>query len=159
MIDQAQVRRQAQVDAVGLAGKAQGADLLVFLPVVEGVDVTAVGQAFDLDAITRAANGGNIYYRCYATRDGAIAIGALSASLRAKVPAVEPAGTWPTREHARKVLMLVGCVQPAMAPNINAATARVLDRLGIALVEAAGRARNPGFLHLATLTAGDACPA
>ena len=32
-------------------------------------------------------------------------------------------------------------------------------RLLAALVEAAGRARNPGFLHLATLTAGDACPA
>ncbi len=34
--------------------------------------------------------------------------------------------------------MLAGCVQPAMSPNINAATARVLDRLGIATVEAAG---------------------
>ena len=32
-------------------------------------------------------------------------------------------------------------------------------RLLAALVEAAKRARNPGFLHLATLTAGDACPA
>ncbi len=36
------------------------------------------------------------------------------------------------REHTqRKVLLLAGCVQPAMAPNINAATARVLDALGI----------------------------
>ena len=57
--------------------------------------------------------------------------GLLPASLRAKVPAVEPAGTWPTREHARKVLMLVGCVQPAMMPGINSATARVLDAAGI----------------------------
>ena len=38
---------------------------------------------------------------------------------------------WPTREHARKVLMLAGCVQPSMAPNINSATARVLDAAGI----------------------------
>ena len=38
---------------------------------------------------------------------------------------------WPTREHARKVLMLLGCVQPAMMPNINSATARVLDAAGI----------------------------
>jgi len=30
---------------------------------------------------------------------------------------------------------LAGCVQPALAPNINAATARVLDRLGIELFE------------------------
>ena len=32
--------------------------------------------------------------------------------------------------------MLAGCVQPAMAPNINDAAVRVLDRLGIALIEA-----------------------
>ena len=57
--------------------------------------------------------------------------GLLPASLRAKVPAPEPAGAWPTREHARKVLMLVGCVQPAMMPGINSATARVLDAAGI----------------------------
>ena len=39
-------------------------------------------------------------------------------------------GLWPQRTHARKVLMLMGCVQPAMKPNINAATARVLDLAG-----------------------------
>jgi len=54
-------------------------------------------------------------------------------ALKNKVPA--PAGAhahrWPTREHARKVLMLTGCVQPAMMPNINSATARVLDAAGI----------------------------
>jgi glycolate oxidase iron-sulfur subunit len=33
------------------------------------------------------------------------------------------------------MLALAGCVQPALAPNINAATARVLDRLGIELFE------------------------
>jgi glycolate oxidase iron-sulfur subunit len=57
----------------------------------------------------------------------------LPASLKNKVPA--PAGKrsrqWPTREHPRKVLMLLGCVQPAMMPNINSATARVLDAAGI----------------------------
>ncbi|MFP8835125.1 glycolate oxidase subunit GlcF [Hydrogenophaga sp. XSHU_21] len=57
--------------------------------------------------------------------------GLLPASLKAKVPAPRPAGNWPTRTHARRVLMLAGCVQPAMAPNINAATARVLDAAGI----------------------------
>ena len=41
---------------------------------------------------------------------------------------------WPTRTHARKVLMLAGCVQPAMMPNINRATARVLDAAGIQTV-------------------------
>jgi glycolate oxidase iron-sulfur subunit len=34
------------------------------------------------------------------------------------------------------MLVLDGCVQPAMAPNINAATARVLDALGVQLVVA-----------------------
>ncbi|WP_027994850.1 glycolate oxidase subunit GlcF [Simplicispira psychrophila] len=55
----------------------------------------------------------------------------LPASVRAKVPAPEPAGVWPTRSHARKVLLLAGCVQPSMAPGINSATARVLDAAGI----------------------------
>src|ERR1700728_2161567 len=42
------------------------------------------------------------------------------------------------REHARKVLLLGGCVQPAMRPQINAATVRVLDAAGIQAVFAAG---------------------
>lgn len=36
------------------------------------------------------------------------------------------------------MLALAGCVQPALAPAINAAAARVLDRSGISLVEAPG---------------------
>jgi glycolate oxidase iron-sulfur subunit len=55
----------------------------------------------------------------------------LPASLKAKVPARQDAGVWPSRTHARKVLMLAGCVQPAMMPNINSATARVLDAAGL----------------------------
>jgi glycolate oxidase iron-sulfur subunit len=55
----------------------------------------------------------------------------LPAALKNKVPAKQNAGVWPKREHARKVLMLTGCVQPAMMPNINSATARVLDAAGI----------------------------
>jgi len=62
------------------------------------------------------------------------------AKLRDKVPAPAPARAhrWPTREHPRKVLMLLGCVQPAMMPNINAATARVLDAAGIQILVADG---------------------
>jgi glycolate oxidase iron-sulfur subunit len=51
----------------------------------------------------------------------------LPASLQNKVPPKQAAGTWPRRSHARKVLMLAGCAQPSMSPNIDAATARVLD--------------------------------
>ena len=56
---------------------------------------------------------------------------ALPAALKAKVPASAGAQRWPTREHPRKVLLLLGCVQPAMMPNVNSATARVLDAAGI----------------------------
>ena len=60
----------------------------------------------------------------------------LPAALRTKVPARQDAGRWPDREHARKVLLLAGCVQPAMMPNVNSATARVLDAAGIQAVVA-----------------------
>jgi len=63
--------------------------------------------------------------------------GLLPAALQNKVPARQPAGVWPTRSHARQMLMLAGCVQPAMMPNINSATARVLDAAGIQTVLAA----------------------
>ena len=43
----------------------------------------------------------------------------------------------PTGRHARTVLMLEGCVQPALAPDTNAAGVHVLDRLGIGVVSAA----------------------
>ena len=63
--------------------------------------------------------------------------GLLPEALQAKVPPKQAAGDWPTRTHARKMLMLEGCVQPAMMPNINSATARVLDAAGIQAVVAA----------------------
>ncbi|WP_253265675.1 heterodisulfide reductase-related iron-sulfur binding cluster, partial [Pseudomonas aeruginosa] len=43
----------------------------------------------------------------------------------------------PQPRHARRVLLLEGCVQPALSPNTNAAAARVLDRLGISVTPAA----------------------
>jgi glycolate oxidase iron-sulfur subunit len=55
----------------------------------------------------------------------------LPQTLKNKLPSARPAGAWPTRTHARKVLLLKGCVQPAMLPSIDAATARVLDALDI----------------------------
>jgi len=64
---------------------------------------------------------------------GRLARPLLPAVLKDKVPAAggAKASQWPTREHKRKVLLLLGCVQPAMMPNINSATARVLDAAGI----------------------------
>lgn len=64
--------------------------------------------------------------------------------LRDKIPARQRLLEWPTQSEpvhaateatpplgARRMLMLAGCVQPAMLPNINIATARVLHALGI----------------------------
>ena len=58
----------------------------------------------------------------------------LPGSLKIKLPSnITPAKARPAVRHARKVLMLEGCVQPGLSPNTNAATARVLDRLGISV--------------------------
>lgn len=62
----------------------------------------------------------------------------LPAALQRLVPPRQDAGNWPAAAHTRRMLILDGCVQPPMAPRINAATARVLDRLGISLVKAPG---------------------
>ncbi len=61
----------------------------------------------------------------------------LPESLRRKVPtSVEGNTIWPDARHERKMLVLDGCVQPVLAPEINAAAARVLDRIGISLLRA-----------------------
>ena len=56
----------------------------------------------------------------------------LPAALKQNIPARnKDTGTRPTQQHARSMLLLTGCVQDALSPQINAATIRVLDALGI----------------------------
>jgi glycolate oxidase iron-sulfur subunit len=55
---------------------------------------------------------------------------------RVPMPSRGPPPGWPPARHARRMLVLEGCVQSAVAPGIDAAAARVLDRLGISLVGA-----------------------
>lgn len=55
---------------------------------------------------------------------------ALQDKLPRQVPTAKPR---PAPRHSRRVLLLEGCVQPGLSPNTNAATARVLDRLGISV--------------------------
>jgi glycolate oxidase iron-sulfur subunit len=55
----------------------------------------------------------------------------MPAMLKKKMVDKRPPGEWPTRLHARKVILLDGCVQPSMLPSIDAATARVLDAVGV----------------------------
>jgi glycolate oxidase iron-sulfur subunit len=71
----------------------------------------------------------------------------LPQSLRARWPKPAPRGSalrrpehrtlWPAPRHARRVVLLEGCVQPAFAPEINPAAAQVLDRLGLATIRVA----------------------
>ena len=62
----------------------------------------------------------------------------LPAALVRRIPRVRRAGAWPATRHARRMVALTGCVQPVLAPSIDAALARVLDRLDITLIRVAG---------------------
>jgi glycolate oxidase iron-sulfur subunit len=62
----------------------------------------------------------------------------LPRQLRSKIPATQRITPTPTTSHARRMLVLEGCVQPLTTPNTNAAAARVLDKLGISLITAKG---------------------
>ena len=63
---------------------------------------------------------------------------ALPPVLKRRIPPLQKAAVWPQPRHARRVLLLEGCVQPALAPAINATTARVLDKFGITALRASG---------------------
>jgi glycolate oxidase iron-sulfur subunit len=63
----------------------------------------------------------------------------LPGALRRKVPPRQRPRPWPAARHQRRMLVLEGCVQPAIAPDINAASAVVLDRVGISLVSVTGQ--------------------
>jgi glycolate oxidase iron-sulfur subunit len=67
-------------------------------------------------------------------RSGQAVRGWLPAALQARIPPrLDGHPAMPPRRHARRVVLLEGCVQPGLAPGINAAAARVFDRLGIAV--------------------------
>ncbi len=61
----------------------------------------------------------------------------LPESVRKQLPESMPEIPWPASVHARKMLVLTGCVQPALAPQTNIQAAQVLDRLGISLLQEA----------------------
>jgi glycolate oxidase iron-sulfur subunit len=74
---------------------------------------------------------------------GVLAVGralrfSLPRSLAEKVPPRQPIGPRPRARHARRMLVLGGCVQSQAAPQFNAALARVFDRVGISLEERPG---------------------
>ena len=67
---------------------------------------------------------------------GRLARAFLPNPLARRIPESRPAGQWPVARHSRKMVIAEGCVQPSIAPNIDAAMARVLDRVGISAVRA-----------------------
>ncbi|MCC4264791.1 glycolate oxidase subunit GlcF [Oceanimonas baumannii] len=67
---------------------------------------------------------------------GRLARPLLPAALAAKVPPAQPADPWPEARHSRVMLALGGCAQAVATPDTNATAARVLDRLGVSLVQA-----------------------
>jgi glycolate oxidase iron-sulfur subunit len=74
---------------------------------------------------------------------GALGVGrmlkpVLPARLRATIPGARAPGAWPAARHRRRMLVLDGCVQEALVPGIDAAMARVLDRIGISLLRVPG---------------------
>ncbi len=80
----------------------------------------------------------------------------LPGRLRDKIPPrPAPSGVRPDpARHPRRMLILEGCVQPGLSPNTNAATARVLDRLGISLLPAAAGCCGALDFHLNAQTPG-----
>jgi glycolate oxidase iron-sulfur subunit len=56
--------------------------------------------------------------------------------LRRKIPAKQQLRPAATIQHARRMLVLEGCVQRAATPNTNIAARQVLDKLGITLIAA-----------------------
>ncbi len=63
---------------------------------------------------------------------------ALPATLKGKLPPRVKIGSQPGRVHGRRMSLLKGCVQSAMAPHINAANQRVFDKVGVTLTETPG---------------------
>ena len=60
----------------------------------------------------------------------------MPSAIRRKIPQRTSSSSWPQSTHTRKMLVLEACAQPSATPNVNAAAARVLDRLGIQLIAA-----------------------
>lgn len=105
-----------------------------------------VGQAAVLEAAPRPAAGRRTRgaIRALALSPAFGLLSGLGRALRAvlpralkdKVPPAPGATARPAVRHARRMVLLTGCVQSGAAPHFNAAAARILDRFGISLVEA-----------------------
>ncbi len=62
----------------------------------------------------------------------------LPVSIKASIPDRQKLNHFKKQTHARKILLISGCVQPTLKPNIDIAAKIVFDRLGIECVESPG---------------------
>ena len=69
-------------------------------------------------------------------RMGQLFLPLMPGAIRRKIPQRVTPSVWPTSTHVRTMVVLEACAQPSATPNVNAAAARVLDRLGIQLIAA-----------------------
>lgn len=84
------------------------------------------------EALKRVIPDANRFQRLL--KVGQLAKPLLPAALAEHIPShIEPAKEYPMPRHERKVMLLDGCVQGTLSPNTNAATARVLDKLGVSV--------------------------
>ena len=84
-------------------------------------------------AITRFFNSGPIFKAVFGFARVLSPI--LPSSVRASIPQEQTIIERPANSHARKVLMLSGCVQPTLTPATNAAAVSLLDHFGIETIE------------------------
>jgi glycolate oxidase iron-sulfur subunit len=83
--------------------------------------------------IVRFINSGWLFK--LAVRTGQAFAPLLPSKLRQTVPFKQQPIARSEASHQRKMLMLAGCVQPALAPNTNNYAVNLLDRLGIEVIE------------------------
>jgi len=84
-------------------------------------------------AIVRFINSGWIF--ASSIRIGQALAPMMPTALRRSIPPRQVALARKGGRHERKVLMLAGCVQPALAPNTNTRAINLLDRLGVEVIE------------------------
>jgi glycolate oxidase iron-sulfur subunit len=86
--------------------------------------------------IVRFINSGWLF--ALSIRIGQVFAWILPAKLKASVPQRQTPVERNNTTHARKVLMLAGCVQPALAPNTNACASNLLNKFAIEVIEVPG---------------------
>ncbi|MCP4491310.1 MAG: glycolate oxidase subunit GlcF [Gammaproteobacteria bacterium] len=92
-----------------------------------------VTEKLKLWAITRLFNSGKIF--AFVIACARVLAPLMPASLRSSIPKKQLAIDKANNQHDRRILMLSGCVQPALTPNTNAAAIKLLDNFGIQTIE------------------------